>query len=34
LPTACLLPGLPRDPWDVPFQGWLDGAGLHWLATG
>jgi len=31
LPAACLLPNLPADPWDVPFPGWLDGAGVHWL---
>jgi 5-formyltetrahydrofolate cyclo-ligase len=29
LPAACLVPALPRDPWDVPFDGWLDEAGLH-----
>ena len=31
LPAACLTPELPRDPWDVPFDGWLDDHGLHWL---
>ncbi len=33
LPAACRLQGerLPRDPWDVPLQGWLDEGGLHWL---
>ena len=31
LPAACLTPALPRDPWDVPFDGWLDERGLHWL---
>lgn len=31
LPSACLTPALPRDPWDVPFDGWLDERGLHWL---
>jgi 5-formyltetrahydrofolate cyclo-ligase len=29
LPAACLAPALPRDPWDVPFDGWLDEQGLH-----
>jgi len=29
LPSACLSGPLPRDPWDVPFQGWLDEQGLH-----
>jgi 5-formyltetrahydrofolate cyclo-ligase len=31
LPAACLTPALPRDPWDVPFDGWLDETGLHWI---
>lgn len=31
LPAACLTPALPRDPWDVPFNGWVDERGLHWL---
>ncbi len=31
LPAACLTPALPMDPWDVPFDGWLDEHGLHWL---
>jgi 5-formyltetrahydrofolate cyclo-ligase len=31
LPTACLTTALPGDPWDVPFQGWLDEQGIHWL---
>lgn len=31
LPAACLTARLPRDPWDVPFDGWLDERGLHWL---
>jgi 5-formyltetrahydrofolate cyclo-ligase len=32
LPAACVsaVP-LPRDPWDVPFDGWLDEHGLHRL---
>lgn len=30
LPAACVSPTpLPRDPWDVPFDGWLDETGLH-----
>ena len=29
LPAACVVAELPRDPWDVPFQGWLDELGLH-----
>lgn len=29
LPAACLRSPLPRDPWDVPFTGWLDGQGIH-----
>jgi 5-formyltetrahydrofolate cyclo-ligase len=31
LPAGCLVPRLPADPWDVPFAGWLDERGLHWL---
>jgi uncharacterized membrane protein YdfJ with MMPL/SSD domain len=31
LPAGCLMKRLPRDPWDVPFNGWLDEKGLHWL---
>lgn len=31
LPAGCLVPALPRDQWDVPFNGWLDEQGLHWL---
>jgi 5-formyltetrahydrofolate cyclo-ligase len=31
LPAACLTTALPGDPWDVPFQGWLDEQGIHWL---
>jgi 5-formyltetrahydrofolate cyclo-ligase len=29
LPSACLSGNLPREPWDVPFQGWLDEHGVH-----
>jgi 5-formyltetrahydrofolate cyclo-ligase len=31
LPAACLVAELPREPWDVPFAGWLDEQGIHWL---
>ena len=31
LPAACRCAALPSDPWDVPFDGWLDEHGLHWL---
>jgi 5-formyltetrahydrofolate cyclo-ligase len=31
LPDACLVEELPREPWDVPFAGWLDEQGIHWL---
>jgi len=30
VPSACVCDQLPRDPWDLPFQGWLDETGLHW----
>jgi 5-formyltetrahydrofolate cyclo-ligase len=34
LPAACVSPmPLPRDPWDVPFDGWLDERGLHFIAS-
>jgi len=33
VPTGCLVDVLPRDPWDVPFDGWLDETGVHWLAA-
>ena len=29
LPAACVTEALPRDPWDVPFDGWIDEDGLH-----
>ncbi len=32
LPAACLCDNLPREPWDVPFQGWLDEHGVHGCA--
>jgi 5-formyltetrahydrofolate cyclo-ligase len=31
LPAGCLVEQLPSDSWDVPFQGWLDEHGVHWL---
>ena len=31
LPRGCRVERLPRDPWDVPLQGWLDEDGLAWL---
>ena len=31
LPAGCVVPALPRDRWDVPFHGWMDEQGLHWL---
>jgi 5-formyltetrahydrofolate cyclo-ligase len=30
LPAACVTDALPRDAWDVPFDGWIDEGGLHW----
>ncbi|MFM7733494.1 MAG: 5-formyltetrahydrofolate cyclo-ligase [Cyanobium sp.] len=34
LPAACVsATPLPRDPWDVPFDGWLDEHGLHRLSS-
>ena len=32
LPAACVVEALPSDPWDVPFDGWIDESGLHWIA--
>jgi len=29
LPSACLSANLPRESWDVPFEGWLDEHGVH-----
>ncbi len=34
LPAACVAASLPRDSWDVPFAGWLDEHGLHWVKAG
>ena len=31
LPACCVVPELPRDPWDIPLDGWLGETGLHWL---
>ncbi|WP_254217293.1 5-formyltetrahydrofolate cyclo-ligase [Synechococcus sp. CCY 9618] len=31
LPAACVTPELPLDSWDVPFSGWLDENGIHWV---
>ena len=31
LPSGCLVERLPQDTWDIPFHGWLDENGLHWL---
>jgi 5-formyltetrahydrofolate cyclo-ligase len=31
LPQGCRVAQLPRDPWDVPLQGWLDEHGPAWL---
>jgi 5-formyltetrahydrofolate cyclo-ligase len=34
LPAACVSAApLPRDPWDVPFDGWLDESGLHRISA-
>jgi 5-formyltetrahydrofolate cyclo-ligase len=33
LPSGCLLERLPRDPWDVPFDGWISERGLERPAT-
>ena len=33
VPARCLRSPLPRDSWDVPFTGWLDGLGIHACAT-
>ena len=33
LPSACLVEALPADPWDVPFSGWIDEHGLHWIRS-
>ena len=33
LPRGCRLELLPRDPWDMPLQGWLDEDGPTWLGA-
>lgn len=32
LPAACHTARLPRDPWDVPFSGWMDERGVGTFA--
>lgn len=34
LPAVCRCAPLPADPWDVPFDGWLDERGIGWRAPG
>jgi 5-formyltetrahydrofolate cyclo-ligase len=34
LPAACVVTPLPRDPWDIPFDGWIDERGCHLTAAG
>ena len=34
LPAACVSPGLPGDPWDIPFDGWIDERDCHLTAAG
>lgn len=29
LPASCCAVALPRDPWDVPLDGWINERGLH-----
>jgi len=33
VPVACVCDRLPADPWDVPFDGWLDEQGCHWISA-
>ena len=33
LPQACLAEVLPREPWDIPLQGWVSEEGSTWLAS-
>ena len=33
LPEACVVAELPRDPWDVPLDGWISERGLRQLAA-
>jgi 5-formyltetrahydrofolate cyclo-ligase len=34
LPRGCRVEQLPRDPWDVPLQGWIDEDGLGHSSCG
>jgi 5-formyltetrahydrofolate cyclo-ligase len=34
LPAACAGAALPRDPWDIPFHGWIDERDCHLTAAG
>lgn len=34
LPAACVSPEMPRDPWDIPFDGWIDERDCHLTAAG
>ncbi|MEB3172538.1 MAG: 5-formyltetrahydrofolate cyclo-ligase [Cyanobacteriota bacterium] len=31
LPARCVIERLPTESWDVPFDGWIDQTGCHWL---
>lgn len=34
LPAACVTASLPRDPWDIPFDGWIDERDCHLTEAG
>ncbi|MCP9833600.1 MULTISPECIES: 5-formyltetrahydrofolate cyclo-ligase [unclassified Cyanobium] len=34
LPAACTAATLPRDPWDIPFDGWIDEWDCHLTEAG
>jgi 5-formyltetrahydrofolate cyclo-ligase len=34
LPAACTEASLPRDPWDIPFDGWIDERDCHLTEAG
>ncbi|MEA5391111.1 5-formyltetrahydrofolate cyclo-ligase [Cyanobium gracile UHCC 0139] len=34
LPAAGVSPDLPRDPWDIPFDGWMDERDCHLTPAG
>ena len=34
LPAACRAASLPRDPWDIPFDGWIDERDCHLTEAG